>query len=222
MRTSRWAVPAITVVCAAAFTIVLSHSPAPSATVPMAAASASGAVTGPTTGPRPAVGIRKVHSPGMIAADLVLTPGQCHAVVIDAADGIVLPDPACTPGAVDPAVTEDTLSTTICSRGYTTTVRPPAAVTGPAKQASLADYNLPYSHTTEYDDLISLELGGANSISNLWPEPNTATARGVNNPKDQVENALNRAICNHTVTLTAAQTAIATNWSTAAQVLGLG
>jgi hypothetical protein len=158
----------------------------------------------------------------MIAADLVLTPGQCHAVVIDAADGIVLPDPACTPGAVDPAVTEDTLSTTICSRGYTTTVRPPAAVTGPAKQASLADYNLPYSHTTEYDHLISLELGGANSISNLWPEPNTATARGVNNPKDQVENALNRAICNHTVTLTAAQTAIATNWSTAAQVLGLG
>lgn len=222
MRTLRWVVPVIVCVCALAFTFALSHAAEPSATVPVPAASASGVVTVPTTGPRPAVGIRQVHSPGMVAADLVLTPGQCHAVVIDAATGIVLPDPACTPGAVDPAVTEDTLFTTICRRGYTTTVRPPASATGRFKRESLVEYGMQYRPTIEYDHLISLELGGANSISNLWPEPNTSTARGVNNPKDQVENALNQAICNHTVTLTAAQTAIASNWSTAAQVLGLG
>lgn len=40
-----------------------------------------------------------------------------------------LPDPACTPGATDPRVTQATLATTICSRGYTAIVRPPLNVT---------------------------------------------------------------------------------------------
>lgn len=35
-----------------------------------------------------------------------------------------LPDPACTPGAVDPRVTQNNISATICKRGYSTSVRP--------------------------------------------------------------------------------------------------
>jgi len=106
-------------------------------------------------------------------------------------------------------------------RGYTTTVRPPESNTGPAKHESLADYGMAYRSTIEYDHLVPLELGGTNSVSNLWPEPNTATARGVNNPKDRVENSLRDAVCGGRVSLSAAQQAIAHDWTTATATLGL-
>ncbi len=40
-----------------------------------------------------------------------------------------LPDPAKTPGALNPEVTQATIGTTICVRGWTQTVRPPQAYT---------------------------------------------------------------------------------------------
>ncbi|WP_205245054.1 hypothetical protein [Leifsonia tongyongensis] len=153
--------------------------------------------------------------------DINLTAGQCRIRTVNAVAGDFLPDPACTPGAVDPAVTEATIGTTICVSGYTASVRPPTSVTGPAKVASLADYGMAPSPTTEYDHLVPLELGGASSVSNLWPEPNTSTAKGVNNPKDAVETALKKAVCAHEVQLLAAQNAVASNWTTAESVLGL-
>src|SRR5438132_1543684 len=84
----------------------------------------------------------------------------------------LLPDELCTPGAVDPAVTQENIAATICQSGYTTRVRPPLSATAPMKDESLLDYGEPYEHTTEYDHLVPLELGGANSVSNLWAEPN--------------------------------------------------
>ena len=54
-----------------------------------------------------------------------------------AANGKVLPDPRCTPGALDAAVTSKTLRSTVCRPdGYTTTVRPPLHVTTAAKHLS--------------------------------------------------------------------------------------
>jgi hypothetical protein len=41
------------------------------------------------------------------------------------------------------------------------------------------------------------------------------------NPKDSVENRLHKAVCAGTVTLTAAQNAIATDWTTALARLGI-
>jgi len=66
----------------------------------------------------------------------------------------------------------------------------------------------------ELDHLVSLELGGSNDAGNLWPERNDHPAGGINS-KDVVENTLNRAVCSHRVTLAAAQSAIATDWTTA-------
>src|SRR5579872_5329391 len=40
-----------------------------------------------------------------------------------------LPDPTCTPGSIDPAVTQATILSTICVNGYTKTVRPPVSYT---------------------------------------------------------------------------------------------
>jgi hypothetical protein len=128
-----------------------------------------------------------------------------------------LPDPRCTPGAVDPNVTQANLRVTICHPGYTKTVRPSASVTDRFKyEVAYPAYGERHSKKTELDHLVSLELGGANDAANLWPEsPPTP------NPKDKVENALHAAICDGRVKLTAAQNAIASNWETAEQVLGL-
>lgn len=174
---------------------------------------------GPATGAAPDV--KSLHSPGKVAIDENLAPGQCKARAVDAVAGLFLPDPTCTPGAVDPAVTQDNLAATICKSGYTSTVRAPASDTDKVKALSLVQYGQTRAASTEYDHLISLQLGGTNAVSNLWPEPNRAGAPGTTNPKDAVETKLNKAVCSHTVTLSAAQKAIAHDWVTATKALGL-
>jgi hypothetical protein len=69
------------------------------------------------------------------------------------------------------------------------------------------------SHATgqyEVDHLIALELGGSNTIRNLWPE--AASPRPGFHEKDKVENYLHRRVCTGRITLKAAQRKIATNW----------
>src|SRR5262249_57328413 len=75
-----------------------------------------------------------------------------------------LPDPACSPGAV---LTTDT--SVICVSGYTQTVRD---VPISEKQQLFAEYGLDWSAHSDYevDHIISLELGGSNDISSLYPE----------------------------------------------------
>jgi hypothetical protein len=160
-------------------------------------------------------GIHVVGARGHVVDDENLIAGQCHARVVDAASGKFLPDPVCTPGAVDPGVTQANLAQTICRSGFSSLVRAPASETDKAKKLSLQQYGETASSTTEYDHVISLEVGGTNATSNLWPEPNATNATGVNNPKDPVENQLHTAICSGRISLVDAQKAIATNWTTA-------
>lgn len=177
----------------------------------------------PTPTPSAAAGaLRQAHTVRTELDDITLAAGECHVITVTASAGDYLPDSTCTPGAVDPAVTEATIGSTICVSGYTTSVRPSTSITGPEKTASLADYGMTANPTIEYDHLVPLELGGASSVSNLWPEPNKPTAAGVNNPKDAVETALKKAVCNHTVQLAPAQSAMASDWITAESTLGLG
>ena len=130
----------------------------------------------------------------------------------------VLPDPSCTPGVTNPAVTQADIDQTICRSGWTKTVRPPESYTEPLKYQQMAAYGEPGSAGNyEEDHLISLELGGSpSSPQNLWPEPGASP-----NPKDSVENAANRAVCSGRMTLAAAQQAIATDWIAFGQQLGV-
>ena len=64
----------------------------------------------------------------------------------------------------------------------------------------------------EVDHLIPLELGGDNTISNLWPEAGEP-APGFHE-KDKVENYLHRQVCAVAMTLVDAQRQIATDWLT--------
>jgi hypothetical protein len=75
--------------------------------------------------------------------------------------------------------------------------------------------------TVELDHLIPLELGGANDVSNLWPEVSDEPGQGFRNSKDKVENDLKSAVCAHRIAIADAQNAIATNWTTAESKLGL-
>ena len=134
-------------------------------------------------------------------------PGSCHA---SGHGELVIPDPHCTPGAVNPAVTQATINRTVCVPGYTKTIRPSESITEPEKLASMAAYG--YSGRSpsefEYDHLVSLELGGAvNDPRNLWPESGASP-----NPKDSVEDALHRMVCDGQMPLAQAQHIIATDW----------
>jgi hypothetical protein len=177
---------------------------------PPASSTGAGPASTPATTPASAGhALLRVHDPRRVTGTV---HGRCTF-----RDHGRLPDPRCTPGSVDPVVTQGNLRLTICRPGYTKTVRPPSSATSRFKyDVAYPAYHEPQSRQTELDHLVSLELGGSNDATNLWPEyPPTP------NPKDKVENALHAAICDGRVKLAAAQNAIASNWQTAEQVLGL-
>jgi len=127
----------------------------------------------------------------------------------------VLPDPNCTPGAIDSVVNQDNIQQTICVKGYTKKVRPSASYTNQLKVQQITDYGYSDTNTKDYeeDHLISLELGGSPSDpKNLWPEPGASP-----NPKDKIENLCHEKICSGQISLSQAQKEIATNWQNACQ-----
>jgi len=66
----------------------------------------------------------------------------------------------------------------------------------------------------EIDHFISLELGGANDIENLWPEPYAVAVKGENlgaRQKDVVETGLHR-LMRKNLTLSQAQAIIKKDW----------
>lgn len=114
-------------------------------------------------------------------------------------------DKACTPGAVIASATV----AQICKPGYSSSVR---NVPESEKNQVYAEYGVA-THTTgqyEVDHLISLELGGSNDISNLWPE--LADPTPGFHQKDQVENYLHKQVCDGKLSLKQAQQEIAMDW----------
>ena len=177
--------------------------------------------TSPTTAPAPTSGIQ--IGPGaqtVYAVQPQPGPGSCHYTYVGP---YPLPDPHCTPGAVDPQVSQTDIDSTICARGFTSTIRPPESVTEPEKDASAAAYGYTGSfHIAEYDHLIPLELGGdPNDPANLWIEPpDNPNATSFVNTKDHLENRLNSLVCSGQLPLGVAQQAIASDWVTAYQKYG--
>jgi hypothetical protein len=130
-------------------------------------------------------------------------------------------DRSCTPGALNPAVHQQTIGRTICKSGYTSRIRPPSSYTDPLKLESMRAYGLGSDTSIyEFDHLISLELGGAPSdIRNLWPQSNYKPSFSYR--KDGLENSLNAKVCNGTISLAAAQRRIV-NWSNFVSTSGAG
>jgi hypothetical protein len=141
--------------------------------------------------------------------------GSCHYRYVG---NDPLPDSRCTPGALNPQVTQTAIGSTICRSGYSSSIRPPESITEPEKDGSAAAYGYGGSFSTaEYDHLVPLELGGdPNDAANLWIEPNdNPDATSTANSKDVLEDRLNSLVCSGRLPLATAQGAIATDWVSA-------
>ena len=129
------------------------------------------------------------------------------------------PDPVLTPGALNPAVTQATIGSTICVSGWTATIRPPSSYTTNLKKQQIVQYAYTDTSTADYeeDHLISLELGGApTDPRNLWPEPYTASLPDGRptgaHTKDGFETQLKNEVCAGTISLATAQSEIGDHW----------
>jgi hypothetical protein len=98
----------------------------------------------------------------------------------------------------------------VCTPGYTKTVRDvPQSVKNQVYRAYGITSHKPGEY--EIDHLVSLELGGSNSIRNLWPESYVTEPLNAH-VKDTLENVLHELVCSGKLSLKEAQKAIATNW----------
>lgn len=106
----------------------------------------------------------------------------------------------------------------MCEVGYTKKVRHVSTFT---KHQVFKMYGITVGHFREYevDHFISLELGGDNSLNNLFPQPYEVylTVNGKNmrmgaREKDVVETNLHKRVCRGEITLKQAQDIITTNW----------
>ena len=126
-------------------------------------------------------------------------------VQADRSGAPILPDPTITPGATLAVGTDD-----ICVPGYTKVVR---AVPTSVKRQVYEEYGITTHEPGEYevDHLISLELGGSNSVRNLWPQSYRSQPWNAH-VKDALENELHKQVCSGQLDLTTAQREISGNW----------
>ena len=124
-----------------------------------------------------------------------------------------LPDVNLTPGSIYASINQSNIQSTICVRGYTKTVRPPAYFTNKLKKKQMADYGYADINPSHYeeDHLIPLSIGGNPSDpANLWPQPRLSEWNAEK--KDILEFKLYKLVCEGTVTLDDARHQISTNW----------
>jgi hypothetical protein len=118
-------------------------------------------------------------------------------------------------------VTQETLQQTVCTPGYTASVRPSASFTNGVKLKLLRERGEPPENASLYqlDHLIPLAIGGhPRSLTNLWLQP----LKGDNGAKskDKLEVKLQCLVCAGHLQLAEAQHLIAEDWKAARQQLG--
>src|ERR1700730_18029617 len=117
----------------------------------------------------------------------------------------IVPDPKLTPGDTFDVTAQD-----VCTPGYARKVR---NVPVEMKRQVYREYGITSHGPGDYevDHLISLELGGSNSIKNLWPESHRTSPWNAK-VKDRLEDKLHELVCIGRLDLKTAQKAIASNW----------
>ena len=127
---------------------------------------------------------------------------------------LTLPDHAVTPGA--------TVKITLRKLCSTKWGRDERKVTAAMKRQAFANYGLignadeactpdKSGRRCEVDHLISRELGGADSVKNLWPQPYGSQPWNAVR-KDRVENRLHKEACAGRISLRKAQQEIAQDY----------
>ena len=127
-----------------------------------------------------------------------------------------LPNPHLTPSAIDPSVTQKNIQQTVCIRGYTKMVRPPAYFTNKLKESQIREYGYTDTNPQHYEEdrLIPLNIGGSpDDPGNLWPEPRNSEWNAEK--KDELELKFYKLVCDNKMSLDEARKAMATDWITA-------
>ncbi len=117
---------------------------------------------------------------------------------------------------LNPAVTQETIATTICVPGWTKTVRPSARYTAAIKIKLIRELEIPEELLVDFelDHRIPLALGGAPSDPrNLELQPWDEAGE-----KDRIEACLSRAVCAGTITLDEARRRVWADWRTVGKV----
>lgn len=135
------------------------------------------------------------------------------ALVLALSALLIAPIPTVTPGATRPLSTAQ-----VCSVAWGKDAR---HVTESMKRRVFASYGIPLADRRQYevDHLIPRELGGADDVLNLWPQPWVATRNA--HQKDRLENTLHVLVCTGKLSLGDAQQSIRRDWIAAyARYLG--
>jgi hypothetical protein len=128
-----------------------------------------------------------------------------------------VPDDRATPGAINPAVTQDNINQTICRRGWTRSIRPPERYTENIKRRLLHSPSSPYYDPSarlrdyELDHRVPLGVGGApRDPKNLWDEPRFGAWNAEQ--KDELEEVIRDLIRLHEMTLEEGQAVFLGDW----------
>jgi 5-methylcytosine-specific restriction endonuclease McrA len=151
-----------------------------------------------------------------LRAHITPTDGDCHA---GTRHGFPIPDRRCTPGAINPTVTLAVLK----NSNFRTCCIRDKVESESAKDVAYGWYgihkparNKGQDQFCELDHLVPLELGGADSMDNVWPQcgPDAVTLKQrFFKQKDQVESFLAAQVKTGTMDLSTAQKAIAADYT---------
>lgn len=135
-----------------------------------------------------------------------------------ASNGYPVPDPSCTPGGVNPSVTEATLA----DRSWTTKCLRDCETSEAQKHQAYYWYSQPRprgnngpGQVCELDHLVPLNLGGSDDLGNIWPQcgpDNVDLNSRYFKQKDEVEDYLVNEVRTGHMRLNDAQRAIAQDW----------
>jgi len=118
-------------------------------------------------------------------------------------------------GSTNPAVTQDNISRTICTSGYTATIRPSVTYTNSIKKAELLAKGLSWKDAPQYelDHIVPLEVGGHPShIENLAIQ-SWVGASGAH-VKDALETRVKKLVCAGKISLVEGQQCFLAGWET--------
>jgi hypothetical protein len=143
-------------------------------------------------------------------------PKVCHP---KEHNGFQLPDPDCTPGAINPtlpeAVLKDGAFRTSCVRNDATTEKEKESTYKSYKIKKPA-HNIHDTQVCELDHLVPLYLGGADTLDNIWPQCGPSGAQldeRFFKQKDNVEMMLGLKVRHGEMSLAEAQRKIAEDWT---------
>jgi hypothetical protein len=173
----------------------------------------SPAPAGTRRGPSPADAAGT--TPSLASVPQNTTPGvQVRCRYRAYPDHAVVPDPACTPGALDAAAVADP-GRTMCAAGWSRRARPSESYTEPLKIRGMVAYgSVGPPSAYEEDHLVAIEDGGSpRSRKNLWPEYLYGAGGAVE--KDKAEARVHDLICAGRLSVRQGAAALEGDWKRA-------